>query len=139
MSTWLNVNGMVFFHKQHRVANEDLYNIINDYIRSLEIEDDFDFEVLQSEVTPQMGNFLSKTNSKIEIPTGIVFRIQERSPNLQSFKDVGYFTERFLQRLTREFGFLVDFNFHIFGSSDFGKPFIIYSSSDGNINTKEIT
>lgn len=52
MSTWLNVNGMVFFHKQHRVANEDLYNVINDYINSLELEDNFDFELLKSEVTP---------------------------------------------------------------------------------------
>lgn len=138
MSTWLNVNGMVFFHKQHRVANEDLYNIINDYINSLELEDNFDFELLKSEVTPQMGNFLSKTNSKIEIPTGIVFRIQERSPNLQSFKDVSYYTEMFLQNLIREFGYLVDFNFHIFGSSDFGKSCIIYNSSDGIITTKEI-
>lgn len=137
MSTWLNVNGMVFFHKQHRVANEDLYNIINDYICSLEIEDDFDFELLQSEVTPQMGSFLKKTNSKIEIPTGVVFRIQERSPHLPSFEEVIYYTKMFLQNLIREFGFLVDFNFHIFGSSDFGKPCIIYNN-DGIITIKEI-
>lgn len=127
MATWLNINGTVFFPKQHRVSNETIHNLVNDFIESIAIEDKFGFDILESNILKQQFDFTDKVEKTFKIPTGLVFRIEERSPEIESSEMVIAQIEQFILKIINKFGHLVDFNFHVYGTNDFNKNYQVFS------------